>query len=47
MTVDFPTYIDDSAKIVRNGETFEVTWIVEQPYERLIGLKKCFANYES
>lgn len=45
MTVDFPDAITDKNKFRFSGTTYDVKWIVPEPFQTLVGLAKSIENY--
>jgi hypothetical protein len=45
MTVDFPNTIAKEERIIYNDIEYEVSWIIPQPYQYRVGLKKSVVNY--
>ena len=47
MTLDFPEKIVKEDRIVYKGVEYEIKWIIPQPYQYLVWLKKSMVNYMS
>lgn len=45
MTVDLPVTVTDKDKFTFDGVTYDVKWIVPEPFQYLVGLSKAMDNY--
>ena len=46
MTVDFPDSVVKEDRIEFDSTSYQIMWIIPQPFQILVGLKKSLKNYD-